>query len=426
MTERSIDDLLGLLPPPAEPDPAFEARLRQRLIDELHATGGDASASVTEPARPTTTEVFELETTTTIKPIGVKPAPSTWLRAGAAAAVVALAAAVAVVATQDDGPSTTATAPDATFVDADVETIAIDQGPNDPYFVGAHGDAWVLTLGGDLFRIGDSGGAVRVGTVPESSPLAVDGEAVWIADAVDGRVLRLDPADGSVVAEIETGIEVLTSTFRIPMQEGPSRQFALIGGIVSNGESVWVGDRAGRVLRIDPETNEIADSFEVPVRPDQLQVDGEHLLVVNLTGGEAAVVDSATGDVVRPTQAVDDLAGAALHDGALYVQDATDGTVTRIDLETGEERTSQPLGASIDVGGQPVRPTGLVASSAGVLVDTDTEPDSLHVLDPSTLLETGTLAVESDHGDMTVAPDGSVWLVRGNSHKVIRITPRPI
>jgi len=424
MTERPIEDLLSVLPQPAAPDPAFEAQLRRRLTEELHATGTDASMPGAAHDRATTTEVFELEATTTdtIR----APRTNVWLRAAAAAAVVAVGAAAVAVALQGDDPSTTVTAPDATFVDATLETIALDQGSTDPYFVAANGDAWVLTLGGDLIRVGSSGAAVPVASVPEASPLAVDDEAVWIADAVDGRVLRLDPTDGSVVAEIDTGIEVLQSTMRLPMPEGESRRFALIGGIVANGESVWVGDRAGRVLRIDPRTNEIADSFDVPVRPDQLQIDGDDLLVVNLTGSEAAVVDSTTGDVVRTADTVEDLAGAAVHDGALYLQDATDGTVTRIDLETGDERTSQPLGGSLHFAGQPVLPTGLLVTPAGVLVDTATQPESMHILDPTTLAETGTLAVTSDHGDMAVSPDGSVWLVRANARIVVHIVPRPI
>ena len=68
----------------------------------------------------------------------------------------------------------------------------------------------------------------------------------------------------------------------------------------------------------------------------------------------------------------------------MYLQDATDGTVTRVDLETGDERTSEPLGV-VDPLGQPVLPTALVVTSSGVLVDTDTAPASLHVLDPMSL-----------------------------------------
>jgi outer membrane protein assembly factor BamB len=423
MTDH-IAEMLGALPTSAEPEPGFEARLRRSLAADLRAPLG-ASVDGGAAHETTTTEVLELDATT--PEIIRTPRTAVWLRVAAAAAVVALGVgAVASALQEDDGAPTAATVPDATFVGATLDTTAIDMTTNDPYFVAAAGDAWVLTLAGDLIRIDGRGVAAQVTSVPESSPLAVDDDAVWIADAVDGRVLRLDPTDGSVVAEIATGIEVQPNTVRVPMVEGGSRQFAQIGGIVADGESVWVGDRSGQVLRIDPEANEIVDSFDVPVRPDQLHIDGEHLLVVNLTGNEAAVVDSTTGAVVRTSDDIEDLAGAAVHGGALYLQDATDGTVTRIDLETGDQRTSQHLGASAAHVGQPVLPTAPVVTSAGVLVHTDTAPDSLHVLDPTTLEETGTLAVAPDYGDMAVAPDGSVWLVRGNMHQVVHIVPRPL
>lgn len=424
MTAHSIEDLLNRLPGAAEPDPGFEARLRQRLTQELRAPGGEAT-----PALPnqdvTDMEVLELEATTT-RTITTKQTPIRWRRAVAAAAVVAVCVGAVVVATRDDDPSLTVAAPDATFVGSSLESTAIDVGSGTPYFVAAHGDAWVLTLAGDLLRIDDSGDAVRIGTVPEASLMAADSDAVWIADAVSGDVLRLDPEDGSVVAEIDTGIEVVPSMIRVPSEDGTSGRYALIGGIVSNGESVWVGDRAGRVLRIDAATNEVADSFDVPVRPDQLQLAGDHLLAVNLTGNEAAVVDATSGEVVHPVEKLDNLAGAAVLGGALYLKDGEDGTVTRIDLESGATRMSEPLGPSADILGRAAVPTGMVASSAGVLAYTDAEPASLHILDPVTLVETGSLAVGADHGDMTVAPDGSVWLVRADARSLIHVTPRPL
>ena len=62
-------------------------------------------------------------------------------------------------------------------------------------------------------------------------------------------------------------------------------------------------------------------------------------------------------------------------------------------------------------------------SNMVVLVDTETTPDSLHILDPVTLEEVGTLATEADQGDMAIASDGSVWLVRSLAHEVVHITP---
>ena len=51
---------------------------------------------------------------------------------------------------------------------------------------------------------------------------------------------------------------------------------------------------------------------------------------------------------------------------------------------------------------------------------------SLHILDPVSLESRGGLPVEAGYGDMTVAADGSVWLVRSEATTVLHITPRPL
>jgi len=192
---------------------------------------------------------------------------------------------------------------------------------------------------------------------------------------------------------------------------------------VSTGDAVWVGDKTGAVMHIDPATNEIVATFEVPYRPDLLRVEGDRLLAADVFGGKAAVIDADDGSVIHEFTPLEKLAGAGLYNGAAYYQDVATGTVTRIDLATGEELTSAALGPSLEASSQPIPPTGLAVSGAGVLVDTSSEPDSIRVLDPVTLEEVGTLATTADQGDMAIASDGSVWLVRFRANEVVHITP---
>jgi streptogramin lyase len=296
-----------------------------------------------------------------------------------------------------------------------------------PYFVAADGQVWVATLAGELVRLDPSSGEVIASAqIPESSPIAVDAAALWVADALTGDVVRLDPQDGTIVARIPTGVEILPNSVRFPMLFGEARDFAAIGGIDSSGESVWVGDRTGAVMRIDPATNQIVDTFDVPVTPDHVRVDGDHVLVGNLRGGAVAVIDAGTGDIVQQLSDLDDLAGAELFDGALYIQSAIDGRVTRLDLGSGAQTTSVALGPSVVRDHDPTLPTGLVVTASGVLVDTANEPDSLHVLDPVTLADLGTLPITADQGDITVVADGSAWLVRTTANEVIHIVPTPL
>ena len=473
MPERSIEELLGRLSQVNSPDSDFEARLRSRLAAEWEVDKDEISrVDRTGPSSSHTfnAEVIELQTLTRTPTDPPKTRRRYLLRAAAVIAVISGAVAVLVAIERGDeppatnptpqtttpptvattqtvpqstpSPSTVATTqpsplgtvpdtivatappqPAATFVGAALESFPVDLATN-PYFVGAANEVWVSSLAGELVRLdGATGEIVARATIPESSPFVVDADAVWVADAIGGDVIRLDPADGHEVARISTGVEILSNSFRQPMLEGTARSFAQIGGIVSTGDAVWVGDKAGAVMRIDPAANTIVATFDVPVRPDVLRAEGQQLLVADLLGAGVAVIDTNDGSVVYDSGRLDDMAGTALHGGAVYRQDRATGTVTRIDLATGDELTSVALGPPQERSGQPTLPTGLAVSDAGVLVDTTTAPDSLHILDPNTLEEIGTLPTTPDQGDMTFSADGSVWLVRSLANEIVHITP---
>jgi len=472
MSEHSIEELLGRLPQVNSPDPDFEARLRSRLeaewkADQQAISGGDPTGPSSNHLSEM--EVIELQTLTRTPTDPPKARRRYLLRAAAVIAVITGAVAVLVAIQRDDEPPATnptpqtttpptvattqpkpqSTAPpstaakqpnpettlpntiavtappqpSATFVGATLATFPVDLTFN-PYFVGAENEVWVSSLAGELVRLDSvTGEIVARATAPQSSPFAVDANAVWVADALSGDVIRLDPVDGHEVARIPTGVEILDNSFRQPMLEGTAQSLAQIGGIISTGDAVWVGDKAGAVMGIDPVTNTIMATFDVPVRPDVLRADGQQLLVADLLGAGVAVINTDDGSVVYDSGRLDDMAGAALYSGAVYRQDRATGTVTRVDLATGDELSSIALGPPQERSGTPTLPTGLVVSEAGILVDTTTVPDSLHVLDPRTLDEIGTLPTTPDQGDMTIAVDGSVWLVRSLAHEIVHITP---
>jgi DNA-binding beta-propeller fold protein YncE len=259
-------------------------------------------------------------------------------------------------------------------------------------------------------------------TISESSPMVADQNGLWVADALTGEVHRLDPETGAMMATIPTGLPIIPNSVRFPMLEGAGRSFASIGGIGTDGASVWVGDQGGAVLRIDPATDTVVQRFEVPARPDYVRSDGQHVLVASPRRGEVAVL-SASGALVLTETYPEAIAGAELFGGAVYVQNASDGTVTRIELATGTETRSEPLGPSVVRNQEPTLPTGLVVTEDGLLADTADEPNSLHVLDPVTLVEIETLEIPADQGDMAIGPDGSAWIVRTRENTIVRIIP---
>ncbi len=423
MPEIPIEALLGGLDDELQPDLAFETRLRRRLVDELAVAPDTTGTNTATPL-----EVVELELTRTPDAAGTN---RRWFAAAtAAAAIVVVLGAIAVFRDGDRGADRTAEdpivstlGPGRSFAGASIEAATIEGGGN-PYWVTAGSDLWVMSLEGDLTRL-DRVTLDPIGSlsVHESSDMAEGAGAVWVADALTGDVIRIDPFTVSPAATITTGIEVDPATNRpigVPQASGPERPMALIGGIGASDDAVWVGDHAGRLLEIDPESNSVVREVAIDLRPDLLRLDAGTLLVGDLGAGTIAVLDEATGDEITRFGPIDRLVGADLGAGAAYLLDGTDGVVTRVDLGTGSVTSSDPLGASWNVAGQPVYDAGVVVGDAGVLLETD---DGFFVLDPVTLEPLGEIEIPGTGGDMTIGADGTAWVVRYSARTVARVVP---
>ena len=93
-------------------------------------------------------------------------------------------------------------------------------------------------------------GSTRLDFLPVAGLAAADG-AVWIADPVGGKLVRIDAATRKVVA-------------RIPVGHGPA-------GVAVGAGGVWVTNYDdGTVSRIDPETNTVVGTIEVGPHPDHI------------------------------------------------------------------------------------------------------------------------------------------------------------
>lgn len=114
--------------------------------------------------------------------------------------------------------------------------------------------------------------------------LAVDGEAILVADMAGGRALRLDPADGMV--------RDLTL---------PSQPVSGIRGVAPSVEGTfWIIDfGGGRCLRVDAEGREVASFGAGDLdRPSAILADGPDLLVAE-AGKDRVVRFDQNGRLVR-------------------------------------------------------------------------------------------------------------------------------
>jgi streptogramin lyase len=197
------------------------------------------------------------------------------------------------------------------------------------------GSVWVTSRAdGTVTRIDPktlraSGEPVPVGSRP--ADVAIGAGAVWVADTDDGTVTRIDAATGNPAGTTKVA------------------DYQVLGLTLGEG-GVWVAktdDRLARkieIARLDPESARIADpGAEVPAAIPIRVAAGEGGVWVTLVGGVrppdlaprrggVELVDPATVEPApKPIPVGSRPSAIAVAEGAVWVADSGDGTVTRID-----------------------------------------------------------------------------------------------
>ena len=131
--------------------------------------------------------------------------------------------------------------------------------------------------------------------------------AVWVSDAANGRVLRINPQTDEVTAAINVGT-------------GPS-------AITLGHGSVWVANSLdGTVSRIDPRTDQVRATIPVGNGPGAIAVDAGGVWVTNEFGRTVVRIDSATDAVSRTVMVGNNPRGLAAAGGLIWVSAQDSGT----------------------------------------------------------------------------------------------------
>ena len=253
-----------------------------------------------------------------------------------------------------------------------------------PTLVAADGDVlWVANAGDrTLSRVDNATGAVRaIGTTQVPTGLAVADDSVWVSGGYADAVTRLDRDTGAVRATI-------------PVSGGPN-------GILATDDAVWVAASiSGDLVRIDPNSNEVAARVPIGGQPTAVAATPDAIWVATRSGQSLVRVDPATGKVARRIGLRFGADGvAATPDGVWVVHTATD-TLSFVDAERDAvtrtvELDGQPAGAAV-VGDEL-----WVALSRG---------RALARLDAGTGEERGTVPVDANPIGVAAAASGSgVW-----------------
>jgi YVTN family beta-propeller protein len=150
-------------------------------------------------------------------------------------------------------------------------------------------------------RINPASGRVVESTGVGLSPagIAVGDGSIWVADATQDTVTRIDP--------------VTNTSITTPVGHGAS-------AIVAGSGSVWVADSTDNaVVRIDPQTNAVTTTVPVGRLPIGLAMGGGSLWAANSASGTVSRIDPKTGQVTQTIQVGSSPAGTIFADGLLWV-----------------------------------------------------------------------------------------------------------
>jgi DNA-binding beta-propeller fold protein YncE len=240
------------------------------------------------------------------------------------------------------------------------------------------------------------------------SPLAVSGNAVWVA--TENTVIRLDPKSGEVVA-------------RIPFCTG--EPFILS----ASDSAVWVGSlgsywswvRHYTVSKIDPQTNGVVTTLpqEFSMRSARVIAGTNALWLLDGWADTLSRIDPTSGQVVA-TVALGPYRLAAVGEGAIWFVNAREGNVIRINPETNQVTGTIPLPHPDD--GHPDEIYGPPRSAEDVIWIASSA-ERFHGIDPSTNQVVATLNAKTYIGGGFALGHGALWtpMIKDAGYKKARL-----
>jgi ABC-type transport system substrate-binding protein/class 3 adenylate cyclase len=189
---------------------------------------------------------------------------------------------------------------------------------------------------------GSSGDVIaEVPVTGRPSGVAVGSDSVWVTDAVDDTVLRIDPARNLVVDRIEVGGEPQA--------------------VVVGDRSVWVANgQEGTVSEINPDKGRVVSTTRVGNGPTGIASTPGAVWVVNELDATVSRISTTNGGVVGPLVRLGHSpSGIAAGLGAVWVTSEESGLLFRIDP------TANVISQTISVGNGP---TGVAVGKGAVWV----------------------------------------------------------
>lgn len=270
------------------------------------------------------------------------------------------------------------------------------------------------------------------GGTPDWQVLTAD--AVWVSNGPTSTVHRLDIKTNMIAANVTVGkkpcsglaagfgsvwvpncgdktmsrIDIKTNTVTATVPVGPADSE---GGVTASDDAVWmITDPAGKLAKIDPGTNAVVATVDVPAGSASVIFGDGALWVTTPKTNRLTRVDAKTGKVTDSIETGPGPRFATFGAGSVWTLNQGDGTVSRVDAKT------RKLVANIECGipgggGELAFGFGHVWATTFQIPITEIDPKTNAVI--RQWIGAG--------GDSIRAGNGSVWLSNLREKNVWRI-----
>jgi virginiamycin B lyase len=226
------------------------------------------------------------------------------------------------------------------------------------------------------------------------SGLAEGFGSVWAPSCGNHNVVRIDPATAKSVAEI-------------PADPANSE-----GGITVGDGSVWIVVKPSTLVRIDPATNAVAASIELPSGSENPTFSDGFVWVSSFGHDSLLKVDPKKNAVVATIPVGPKPRFLTAGAGSIWTLNQGDGSITRVDEKTGKVVASIPCGLQGE-GGEITFGAGSVWAALFDFPLTQVDPKTNAVVKQWA----------GNGGDGVRFGHGSVWLSNLRQQNVWRIPP---
>jgi YVTN family beta-propeller protein len=221
------------------------------------------------------------------------------------------------------------------------------------------------------------------------SAVAAGAGSLWIANAADGTVARIDPESHDI--------------YQIPVGAGPT-------AISFSNGSAWVANNLDRtVSRIAADTNRVIDVIPVGNGARAIAADADAVWVANGVDSTITRIDVTTRKVTKPIPVGAVPSGIAIADGSVWVTSESTGTVTRLDSR----------GVVLDTVRVGNAPSAIVSGEDALWV-TNAQDATVSRIDPETGSVTDVVRTGRNPRALAVG-DGAVWVANADDGTLSKI-----